>query len=383
MKWKNKGKEFENIAQKILNDSIEYYIWGAGTFGESFYEEFQDKIKIISFLDSNMEKQDNYLKGIKIEKPEVLMELKENAVVLISAGWTNEIFGQLNNWGYKKNKNYFHIDEFLSIYMMYKFGKLCFTNLAYVITQKCTLKCKHCVGFYPYYKNPTHIPIEKIEKDLDLYFKWVDSLNVLGLTGGDAMLHPDFNNILEKIGSKYYKSKIYNIEVYTNAIIVPKKETLELFKKYKVFYRFTDYKKNANDIQKIDEVIKLLDEYEIRYDKVVFDTWYDSGYPQESNGILEDKALVNFFDACNRRSCQGLKNGKVYYCDLARGADEIGYCDLLESDYYDLNNLNFLTRVEFMEYMLGYSEKGYFNYCKKCNGGQNINKKYVLPGEQL
>lgn len=37
MKWKNKGHEFDEMANNVLQENVSYYIWGAGTFGESFY----------------------------------------------------------------------------------------------------------------------------------------------------------------------------------------------------------------------------------------------------------------------------------------------------------------------------------------------------------
>ncbi len=54
-----------------------------------------------------------------------------------------------------------------------------------------------------------------------------------------------------------------------------------------------------------------------------------------------------------------------------------------KTDYFDAKDLTESTKKEFMEYMLGYSEKGYYNYCTACNGSFNVNNKKIPVGEQL
>lgn len=67
---------------------------------------------------------------------------------------------------------------------------------------------------------------------------------------------------------------------------------------------------------------------------------------------------------------------------MAIAAQRIGYCIPAETDYFDLNQQD-INKKELMEFMLGFNERGYLEYCKKCNGEPNINKNYVIPGEQL
>lgn len=38
--------------------------------------------------------------------------------------------------------------------------------------------------------------------------------------------------------------------------------------------------------------------------------------------------------------------------------------------------------MEFQEYVLGYSERGYCEYCKNCRGYININTKKIEVAEQ-
>ncbi len=61
--------------------------------------------------------------------------------------------------------------------------------------QNCNLKCKHCyISFDPYKKIKDFIPIETIKQALE-DIRTLD-VKMIYLTGGEPLLHPDFNTIL-------------------------------------------------------------------------------------------------------------------------------------------------------------------------------------------
>lgn len=384
MKWNNKGHQFDLIGEKIRvfsETNAAFYIWGAGTFGISFYEMFQREINIEAFVDSAPQKQGTMVCGIPVYAPECLKEKK--VFVLVSAGWTRDIYNRLSEFGYIKGQDCLHIDDFTSLYHWYKYKKVCLSDITYAITEYCSLRCENCNAFVPRIQNPENIPINQIIKDFDQFFKYVDQVNVLGLSGGDAMVHPEFADIVEALGERYYPNKAVHLEVYCNAVIVPDRRTLQVLKKYNVFYRFSDYRPYTNGRQRVEEIVSLLIKNGIRYDHVSFETWCDCGYPQSSNGISGEENLVTFFDTCDRKSCHRLCDGVVTYCGMVNSADRIDYCRLETPDVFDISDYDPSRRVELIEYMLGYSEKGFFNYCRICNGSFNVNKKTVEAGKQL
>lgn len=383
MKWFNKGHQYDALAEKICSDKKQnkYYIWGAGIFGISFYELFHSEIEIIGFVDSNLRKQGTEVCGVPVYPPEYIKEKK--GYVLVSAGWTTDIYSKLEEFHYIRGEDYLHIDDFTSLYYWYKEKKVYLSDITYVITERCSLKCQKCNSFMPRIQNPVNIPIEDILKHFEQFFKYVDKVNVLGLVGGDAMMHPDFTDIVEELGKRYYPDKAAHIEVYCNAVIVPDEKALQVMKKYDVFYRFSDYRPYTKERQKVEKVIALLEKNGIRYDHVQFEKWCDCGYPQTSNGIWEEEKLAQFFDSCDRKSCHGLFDGYVLNCGMAKSADRIGYCPIEDSDRFDISLFDEAKKIELIEYMLGYSEKGYLNYCKMCNGSFNVNTKMIEAGEQM
>lgn len=378
--WTHKGHEFDIVASRICNKQNRFIIFGAGTFGKAFLEEFKDELNIVSFVDSNKTKQGTFIQELPVHSPNILNPSEEE-IILVSTGWTADVFSFLQKKGYVKNKDFFHIDEFMTIYKMYQDNLLYVSNLNINITEYCSLKCRKCSALNPYIKDKIHLSKEQVQKILDLYFKWIDEVSILGLIGGDAMVHPQFNDILELVGERYYGRQVHHIEVYSNAVILPDERCLKLFQKYNVIYRFTDYGDACCGKQRPKEITEILDKNGISYDWARFDKWSDCGYPQESNGIPTEK-LRAFYEDCDRRSCQGLLGTKLFYCGMAIGAQRTGYCEAAETDYIDLSRED-LNKKELMEFMLGYNERGYIEYCKKCNGGPNINRRYVVPGEQL
>lgn len=380
MKWKNKGKEFEYM-KDFFEKKHTYVIWGAGTYGISFYESYKDYFDIVCFIDSSEKKQGTKIHDVEVISPNTFFETRTDEIVLVATGFTSEVYRVLMKNGLNKGTEYFHVDEMVSLYMWYVHNIVCISDLIFGITQRCTLNCEYCIAFVPHISKPIDYPIDDILADVDVAMEWVDEVSVLGLVGGDAMMHKDFLKILEYIGDKYYPSRIKHFDIYSNAVIPIDETTIKIFKRFDVFYRFTDYSLSTSK-QRINEIEEQLLSNNIRCDHAYFSEWFDCGYPQESNGIVDDNALAAFFDSCDRKECHMVKDKHLFSCGACINADIIDYCKIEESDYFDLSCFDNNRKSEFIEYYLGYSEKGYMAYCKKCNGGANVNSHSISVGSQ-
>lgn len=384
MKWNNKGKEYEKTIPHVINDNLDVYIWGAGTFGKSFYDLFKDRIHIKGYIDSDSKKQSSNT-SVKIYSPDFFYQnlMKENTKVIVASGWITEIYGQLKIWGMKENENFFHANEFTSLYMLYKENKIYAISLNIPVTTYCTLCCEKCMALIPYVKKRENRKIEELKEELQAYFQWVDNLTILGLGGGDVLVHPQFAQILTWIGEQYYGKKIQDIEIYTNAIIMPSEELIRLFKKYNVIVRFSDYSKAIPGRQKIEELIDVLEKKGIRYERCVWDTWYDIGFPQQTNGLTTEQEYIKHYDKCITKLCAVEYRKKLYFCSVHASAVVAGYCTEEQEDCFDLTQYSEERKSEFIEFNVGYCDKGYLSYCKRCNGYQNVNDKWVPVAEQL
>lgn len=381
MKWTKPGHEFDYMKDVILEEGVQFYIWGAAINGKGIYKSFKDELDIIGFIDIDPKKQGQTIDGVEIYHPDVLNNCHSNIRVLVASARETDIFSELKTKGFVKDVNCFTKNKFLTLYQLFKYNKLHQIFLSYSITERCTLKCKNCVGLFPYMDNPKDVPVETIMSSLKKYFNFVEKINILSLTGGDALLHKNFDLLLEKIGELYYNKKIDTIGVLTNAIIIPSKRTCELLKKYNVKVHVTDYS-DATNRQKLTEIKSLLDEYDIHYDIVTHEYWLDMGYPQEKNKFSTPEEWMNLFNNCGM-SCPSLYENKLFYCSPANYIDRANYCKYDEDDYLDIDKLKPEEKIKILEFSNGYCNKGYIEYCKKCNGNGSLNDNIIKAGEQI
>ena len=173
MKWNNKGKEYESIISYVIDNNLEVYIWGAGTFGKSFYDLFKSRIHIKGYIDSDPKKQSDDI-PVKIYSPDFFYHnlLNKNTKVIVASGWLTEIYDQLKKWGMRENRNFFHANEFISLYMLYKENRIYTISLNIPITTHCTLRCEKCMSLMPYVKNPENRSLEELKDELQTYFQF-------------------------------------------------------------------------------------------------------------------------------------------------------------------------------------------------------------------
>ncbi len=381
MKWTNKGHEFDDLAKEVLKKGHEYYIWGAKLRGASFYEAFKEEIHIAGFLDADPERRKQPFYGYDVLDPnEFLKEKKENVRIITASLHKREMFAKAETVGYLPNKDIFYAEEFNCLYKLYQYNHLEIHYIGYRVTERCTLRCKQCAGLIPYIQEPRSVSLELMKKDLAQLFSCIDKLNSLGIMGGDPMLLPYINDLLVHVGETYLGTKISNIIFCTNAVILPTDEMLHLWKKYDVDVRFTDYREFTGKKQKIDEMIALLTAHGIRYICQKSEYWLDFGYPQQSNGLTTEEQLVALAERCSERN-PNFMNGRMYYCSRADSVERSGYYQIAEGDYFELDH--FTSKKELMEYILGYTDRGYIELCKKCNGTFGENDRKIPVGEQL
>lgn len=380
MKWVDKGHEYDQRAKILVNKKNEYFIYGWGIVGKTFFDKFSNEIDIVGIIDRDPQKWGEY-NGIPISSPEEL-RLNENQIVIVATGWVAEVSKLLNSNGYSYGVDYFLVDEFSTIYNFYVHDRLHLENVAIVCNEKCTLRCEKCVALIPYNKHQINYSFEEMCETADLLFKWIDSVGILALSGGDAMLNNNLEKFIAYLGCKYIE-RIGKIELYTNAIILPTENMINLWRKYGIIVRFTDYSKNVPGRQKIAYFINLCKINNIHCEQVKFDNWVDIGYPQESNGISTEEGLINHCKRCSPVICTTIIKNKLFYCSPAGMSYASGLFDEENGDFFQLDLFDVNKRVELLEFYNGYSEKGYPSYCRRCNGLFNSNDKLIDVAVQL
>ncbi len=383
MKWNNKGHQFDNSYENMTKKNA-YYLFGAGDYGRLVANELKNEVTIFGYLDNNKEKQEKGYNGYRVFPLDKLNELKQDEGVIVSISQFSRASAraQLMKYNLVEHKNYFMFEEFLSVYHVYKYDKVFMSTISFLPSTACNLKCKHCLNFNPYAHKFYVREYDKLIKDIDLFFNKIDRVMIFHLSGGEPMMFPRIADIITYIDNNY-GDRIGIFRTVTNGTVVPNDNVLETMSKCNVELTVDDYREAVpkyND--NFDILITKLNEFKVNYVINKADAWVNLAPDTTDYSQMPDEWLVKHFDDC----CQTwheLREGKLYMCNYASYAKVAGLCDSLEEETYDLSRSDENMKKELLEFRLGYSEKGYTNFCKKCRGFTVENSEEVEPAAQV
>ncbi len=382
MKTKSKGHEFDEMYKNILHKK-KFYLFGAGDYGNQFIKIMQDEINICGYIDNDKEKNGKFINGIPCC---ILNEAEKDPsigiIVTMSQIARKAPIVQLNNENYKENIDYFIIEEFLSVYYVYKYNKVYFSSISFLPSTICNLKCKHCLNFNPYAEKFYVREWEDLVRDVDLFFSCVDRIMLFHISGGEPMLYKHTAELIKYI-SDNYGERIDTLRTVTNGTVVPNKEMLETLSKCNVEVTVDDYRAAVPQYnENFEQLISGLKKYNIRHYINSVDTWIDLAPERTDLSEYTEEDMQNHFNNCCQ-SWQELRDGKLYTCNYAAYAAVAGLCNDSKEEKYDLQKFSPNKRKELIEFRLGYTEKGYTNFCRHCLGFSDKNTNIVLPAVQV
>ncbi|MBQ3513265.1 MAG: radical SAM protein [Lachnospiraceae bacterium] len=391
MKWKNKGHEFDEIGQRFK--SIEkIYIYGAGENGTELYKALKNANVKISFIDVDYKKQREGYLGCEVISPEDFFRRgkcdDERCLSIVSLGINSQtaVMKKFVFCGFKEGIDVYSYHSFyefyLPIFLMYHSQKLYVKYLDVSLTQYCNLKCKECSIMSPYVKKPKHRGFESVCKDIDMFFAKVDYVQRFYLIGGEPLLYPYLEEVCDYVGSKY-RNSIAHIIVYSNGLVPLKENLIQIMKKYNIEFQISDYSKYLEKTEeKLSKFTSKLDENKIIYNRMIDLQWVDYGFRHPVTRTRTAECMESFFDNCGI-DCRGLENGKFYYCFVAKMNEKVLGYEEQEGEYFDLSEDKESTKMELLEFNLGYNDKGYINICERCKGSYLNNRNYIPVAEQL
>lgn len=186
-------------------------------------------------------------------------------------------------------------------------------SLSLEITNKCILKCKHC------YKeagidNESFVDKEKL---ISFLRKCVGKVYSVQLTGGEAMLHPDFFEILA-----FCKKEFPLVSVSTTGILI-NENNVENFDGTRVYLSLYSFDRIKNEsyvgYDVLDKVIYAAELLRRKHVHVCINT------------IVSDKnigQLGEFLENCIALSVNGIGVGKVTKVGRAKRLDDNEFCSM-------------------------------------------------------
>ena len=376
MRWKNKGHEYDEVYLQI-SKKRGFYLFGCGDYGRQFLDCFQDEVSIIGYIDNNPARQCEQINGkscIGLDK--VNLRDDEGIILTISQYDRAGAIEQLQQCGYQQGVDFFLIEEFISVYYLYKYDKVYFLNISFLPSTACNLKCRHCLNFNPFAEKFYVREWEALKEDVDLFFSHVDFIMQFHVSGGEPMLYRYTADLIRYIDGRYGK-RIGTLRMATNGTVVPSDEMLEKLSKCRIEVVVDDYRKAVPQYrEQFDELIQKLEQYEIKYYINKVDSWVDLA-PEKTDysSMTEDQLIQHRTE---------LRDGRLFGCNYAAYAAVAGIAgeeDAEES--YDLRSHSADKKKELIEFRLGYSDKGYTNFCRKCRGFTAHNTDAVEPAVQM
>lgn len=252
------------------------------------------------------------------------------------------------------------------------------------ITLRCTLRCKLCLAYSPYYEKPAHFSSVDIEKTLYHYFSAVDFVKKFTISGGEPMMHEELADIIAC--AMRYEDQFGNLELITNGTLLPDNAKLKSFvnARRKLDILIDDYGPVS---KKAGELDKLLSQENIHHrvrnysgGDIHCGGWVDFGGLNQQ--LSSPQEISTRYKSCaySKNICFGICEGKMYICGRTRRCIELKITPPNEGEFVDLysnippwelkDKIRKLYNIETLQ------------ACAYCNGMNQDSKRY-MPAEQV
>lgn len=255
-----------------------------------------------------------------------------------------------------------------------------------VLTLRCNLNCRLCCAQMPYYKNPTHYPIEILKKTVDRYFMVVDHVDRFTLSGGEVTIYPELTNILEYLLK--YSKRMGILEILTNGTMIPDQKTLNILSYFgNADVLIDDYGPELS--RQVQQLIARLEQHGIKYRHRIYygnnaycNGWVDLTQICPKNRTEDDTARV-YAQCINpwTNHVFAIFGGKAVICGVYQKCMFDGIIPDLPDEYVDFLADKFdVEKVK--KQIREFYNRRYFSACALCDGFLRERPRFI-PAEQI
>lgn len=255
------------------------------------------------------------------------------------------------------------------------------------ITTFCNLKCKHCLAFIPYYKDPRQLTFEQAKKVLNIYFQVVDTVEHFTVTGGEPLLNPEVKPILKET-FKYLEQITQSVDFVTNGTLEIPDEILDLFEQNKDKTKIVLSNYGEQLSVKIESIEEKLIQRKINYriskfygDSLYYDGWID--FSDHSLKWKNKRDRDKNAQGCIHRSGKYfvINDGELHCCSRSFWRMKNGIIPKTIGEYVPLEDESF-SIDEKRKFLLEMYSKTSSTSCAYCVGLRNdVPREY--PAQQL
>jgi len=379
----------EDIVRKIKNKQMPVVIYGAGIVGKVLLSICKKEgIEVECFCDSSEKVKTTHSKFCDMEviyaydlktryKDAIFLisvaAIKDTVDLLHELGFSNWHAGGLllNDLDVSQNQTEsaidytkFAIESCILCHDGYlNPNKLFFRSIDFIITERCSLKCKDCSNLAQYYEKPKNCDGDMLLKSIDVFCMIVDEVMEFRVIGGDVFMNPEWPVVVKRLNKK---PKIRRIVLYTNGTLIPNKKDLSCLKHEKVLVVISDYGALSKKLAKLKQ---MFEQNKIAYHILEVEEWLDCAAIRPHHRSVDQNKEI--FKKCCAKNMPTLSDGKLFRCPYAANAFRLSAVPDIKTDYIDLfqEPLDAKSIWEMKNKVRSYIlHKDYLETCNYCNG---------------
>jgi hypothetical protein len=237
-------------------------------------------------------------------------------------------------------------------------------SMGVLISNKCTMTCEGCNHLRDHYAPNDHRDLapDQVIEDLRKLLSAVDLVNKLVLVGGEALLHPRVEEIIDRL---LRLPKVGILQLITNGTVVPKSHRVfELLADPRVIVEISDYGNHVPEPLRpnVSRFVERLEDHRIQYRRIRTLQWFDFGGFEDRGYTVEEVRRV--YRTCCFLS-HDLFDGRLYKCSRSAYGTLIGKVPDYPEDYVDIRGVEReLLRTRLVQFL----SVEYVNACRHCNG---------------
>ena len=260
-------------------------------------------------------------------------------------------------------------------------------GVAIITSFRCNLNCKYCGAYAPYLKNKLERSNDEIMKGVERFFKIVDKIDWLTISGGEPLLYKDLPDLLERLLA--YTDRFEKLQIITNGTMVPNEAVLCAVKKFgDKFYSFFIDDYGIELSRKIPEITSVLKESNIPYfirdycsENAFCGGWVDMGdMYKEQHTWEEAQKLYEKCGVAQTDFCSIIADEIWYPCDQVFRRLDLGQ-KVDPNDYIDFMDETLTVEQQREKFKKIWDEKC-LETCKYCSGLCKDSVR-IKPAEQL
>ena len=256
-------------------------------------------------------------------------------------------------------------------------------------TMRCNLRCELCGVLVPQYEYRPQMSVEEFVKTVKALFTVVDRVGKLQITGGEPLLHPELDQLLEVCFQ--YEDRFDELWFFSNCAVPFRENVLAVLAAHRsqVLVHCSDYgvrpevsERNLQLLKKANIPHKYLKYYG---DSQYCDGWVDNGDFVPHNRTEKENETI--FSACSH-VCRGgswyIRHGQMHWCGRSVRGVELGKIPLRNEDYLDLfdTSVSVEEKRRQLDQLMNVRSIAACDYCNGYYGTEDTEKRFSA-GRQL